>query len=212
MNGSLVFSLIDSAKNIADLGSGLQGSHWWPRVREESWIDAFDMLFDTKLTRNNVAFYKLDASQLHTRPEFEGKYDLIVADHIFEHVQDPEGLARSIRYAVRSGGYVHVGIPDATNFTDIFYRLVHVRSGGHLQKFSKQSMIDLMTSFGFTLESCEPWADDWKWLEHCFDLKYNQVENVSAEEITYLCDTFRKELTPAKGYVYGYEYVFKLNE
>ena len=38
-------------------------------------------------------------------------------------------------------------------------------------------------------------------------MKY--VKNVTQDEIQYLVDTFRKELTPEKGYLYGYEYVFE---
>ena len=38
-------------------------------------------------------------------------FDLIVANHVFEHVTDPLGLLRELAGACRIGGYLHVGVP-----------------------------------------------------------------------------------------------------
>jgi SAM-dependent methyltransferase len=38
-------------------------------------------------------------------------FDLIVANHVFEHVTDPLGLLRELAGACRVGGYLHVGVP-----------------------------------------------------------------------------------------------------
>ena len=38
-------------------------------------------------------------------------FDLIVANHVFEHVTDPLGLLREFAGACRVGGYLHVGVP-----------------------------------------------------------------------------------------------------
>jgi SAM-dependent methyltransferase len=38
-------------------------------------------------------------------------FDLIVANHVFEHVTDPLGLLRELAAACRVGGYLHVGVP-----------------------------------------------------------------------------------------------------
>ncbi len=141
--------------------------------------------------------------------DLNGSFDLAVADHIFEHVSDTESLAESISMVLCQGGYVHIGIPDATNFTDRFYRLIHRDGGGHISQFTKDSMIRLMDKHGFDMQEVCPWPDDWRWFDSLYSLKNYQIDFVTQEEVKYIADVFRKELTPEKGYFYGWEFIFK---
>ena len=111
-------------------------------------------------------------------------------------------------YILKSKGYVHVGIPDATNFTDRFYRLIHPDGGGHISQFSKESFISLMANYGFGLEELKPWPDDWEWLDKHYNLEYYNVKYLTQEELQYIVNIFRKELTANKGYIYGWEFLF----
>jgi hypothetical protein len=38
-------------------------------------------------------------------------FDLVVVNHVFEHVSDPLGLLRRLACACRIGGYLYVGVP-----------------------------------------------------------------------------------------------------
>jgi predicted SAM-dependent methyltransferase len=210
MNGKLIFELLRKNQKIADLGSGLSGAWWWNSVKDNSTIDAFDLYNDTTQDTEDKKFYKLDVTKLKGNSSLKGKYDLIVADHIFEHVSNLNGLLESIKWISKSGTIIHIGIPDSSNFTDILYRLIHrFKSGGHIQKLTDKGIIKLMNSIGFELVSSEIWEDNWVWLEKLFSLKFNKVENVTQKEIQYLANVFRKELTLNKGYWYGFEFVFK---
>lgn len=194
---------------VGDFGSGPNGAIWWNMVPGMR-IDAFDLLFSPTSDNEAIAIHQLDLTKMHTMVEFEARYDLIVADHIFEHVDSPRDLAKSIAHALKPDGLVHVGIPDATNFTDRFYRLIHPNGGGHIAQFTRDSMIALMEECGFSLLSVRPWYDDWLWFEKLYDLNYNNITHLTNEERVWLANVFRKELTPEKGYYYGWEYMFRM--
>ena len=209
MNGQLIFPLLKPNQTIADLGSGMNPSHWWPQVKEGSTIDAFDLNFTIEPKDDGRFFFLQDVTKMKGVSSFHKKYDLLVADHIFEHVDDMNGMIDSIDWIAKDGCTLHVGIPVANNFTDTFYRLIHrFNSGGHVQRFTYEDPIRMLDRIGFKLVKSEIWEDDWVWLERCFSLEHNNVINVTQDEIQYLVNTFRKELTSGKGYLYGYEYVF----
>lgn len=200
---------LQDVQYIADLGSGRMGSYWWQLMPSHVCLDAFDLYHKTTKNQKNIKFFKKDATKLANKKAFAHKYDLIVADHIFEHVVDPKALAISINYICKPNGIVHIGIPDATNFTDMFYRLIHPDSGGHIQQFDKQSMIELMENNGFKLLDAKIWPDDWRWLDVSYNRKKYKVKYLEQHELEYMANVFRKELTPDRGYYYGWEYIFQ---
>ena len=71
----------------------LQDSGW------ETW--GIERAIDAAFARHR----RLEA--IPTSPTF----DLIVANHVFEHVTDPLGLLRELAAACRVGGFLHVGVP-----------------------------------------------------------------------------------------------------
>ena len=140
---------------------------------------------------------------------WENRFDMVIANHVLEHVDSPEGLVKGAARILKPGGLMYAGFPEASNFTDIFYHLVHPDGGGHIQKITKDFALSLFYSQGFRLVSCEPWPDDWRWFESFYDPKAHGVKTIEPHEIKYLCEVFRKELTPEKGYIYGWEMVFE---
>jgi hypothetical protein len=66
-----------------------------------------------------------------------------------------------------------------------------------------------MYRHGFNLIEVYPWPDDWRWFDTLYSLKNYQIEHLTQEEVKYMADVLRKELTPEKGYYYGWEYMFK---
>lgn len=208
---SLLFQdICQEGYKIADLGCGPEGAFWWDELPPKCIVEAYD-LFNTpnKCTRGSIhtIFFQKDVTKLYCEKALQEKYNLVVADHIFEHVNDPEALAASIAHILKPQGYLHVGIPDANNFTDRFYRLIHPDGGGHIQQFTRQSFLSLIEKFGFQLHEIKPWPDDWGWLEKLYNLKAYGVKYLKQEELQYLVEIFRKELTLAKGYLYGWEFL-----
>lgn len=217
---------------IFDVGTGPHGSPWWDQVDKGTTITGIDLYFYPQTVPKHVSIYKLDASDLGgvqnirtaelVRPKryifknrgvnWLNRFDLIVANHILEHVSDPGAVISGMSQMIRRGGLVYAGFPDSNNFTDIFYHLVHPNGGGHIQLLTKEMVVGLFKQNGFKLKSCRDWPDSWDWLRHQYNWKsYMWPENpyLDQKKIDYLCDTFLKELTPKKGYFYGWEMVFE---
>jgi len=57
------------------------------------------------------------------------------------------------------------------------------------------------------------WADDWNWFSELFSTKETLenygISSIKEDDIRYMADVFRKELTVEKGYWYGFEFLFK---
>lgn len=196
-----------SNMRIADLGSGPSGAFWWDLLPAGCQIEAFDLFNTPNKKRFFVAFHREDVTELYQNLDFYQNFDLVVADHIFEHVAKPPDLARSIAHIIKPGGLLHVGIPDASNFTDRFYRLIHPDGGGHISQFTRESFLALIKMHGFELLNDKPWPDDWRWFEFLYSLENYRVTNLTMDEKRWMADVFRRELTLEKGYFYGWEFL-----
>ncbi len=224
---------LKNKQNIFDIGTGPNGSHWWSLIDQKAKITGIDLYFFPKHFPKNVNIYKLDASCLHEiKPKdkiekyinlpfkkffkrivnWDKKFDMVVANHVLEHVTNPENLIKGITSIIKPNGIVYAAFPESTNFTDIFYHLIHPEGGGHIQKLTKDSIVKLFSQNGFELLSCSPIEDDWLWFENLFDFKGRGIQYIEKEEISYLANVFRKELTLKRGYFYGWELVLKKNK
>lgn len=219
-------------KEIFDVGTGPSGSRWWQEIDKDASITGIDLNFFPKTVPNRVKIYKMDANklgrvdsligleQMFPRPlifkrqpiDWINKFDMVVANHVLEHVESPTSVVEGMSKMLKKGGIVYAGFPESTNFTDIFYHLVHPNNGGHIQLLTKDSVREMFKKEGFKLVSCNVWPDDWGWLRTHYNWKsYMWPDNkyLDQQKIDYLCDTFLKELTPEKGYFYGWEMVFE---
>ena len=70
-----------------------------------------------------------------------------------------------------------------------------------------------MQEHGFELVEESVGADDWSWLDKLYSkeetLNQYGISSVTTEDIKYIAEVFKKELTVEKGYFYGYEFLFK---
>lgn len=219
-------------KDIFDVGTGPVGSDWWSQVDTDAQITGVDLYFFPKKVPSNVNIYKFDASnlgqieqiqaleQVHPKSfifkkkkvKWTDRFDMIVANHILEHVSSPKKVIEGMSKLIKKGGIVYAGFPDSNNFTDIFYHLVHPNGGGHIQLLSREEVIELFKANGFRLVSTRMWPDSWEWLRKQYNWKsYMWPDNqyLTQKKIDYLCNTFIKELTLEKGYFYGWELVFE---
>jgi len=224
-------SFLKNKKNIFDIGTGPNGSSWWKEIDQDASITGIDNWFFTKKIPKNTKIYKLDATKLNTINDgaklpllnkfgnfindeinWKNRFDMVVANHVLEHVEFPEKVIWGIDMLLKKKGIVYIGFPESTNFTDIFYHLIHSEGGGHIQKLTKDQVLKLFYKRGFKLLSCRIWPDDWGWFEKLYDFKKRGITMINNKEISYLANVFRKELTPKKGYFYGWEMVFQKND
>lgn len=224
-------SILKGKKLIFDVGAGQFGSAWWKNIDKDAKITGIEMYFFPKKTPKFAKIYKLDAGALGKidgkfwakrlalfgqfipeRVDWNEQFDLVVANHVLEHVEDFSATVRGISKMLKKGGMVYAGFPDHRNFTDIFYHLIHPNSGGHIQLLTDSIVEKEFKKNGLRLVSKRVWPDDWLWFEKLYNWKtYMWPENtfMTAEKISYLCNVFRKELTAKKGYFYGWEMIFE---
>lgn len=203
---------LKNKKNIFDVGVGPNGSDWWRKIDKDAAIIGIDWFFFPQNLPSNVTVTKFDASnlnQINSKHPWFHRFDLIVARHILEHVDDPESTIAGIAKLSQKNAIIYAGFPDYRNFTDIFYHLVHPEGGGHIQLLTDKIVKKMFIKHGFKLLECNIWPEDWLWLQQQFDYRGRGLAYTTQAEIDYLCQVFRKELTLKKGYFYGYEMVFQ---
>jgi SAM-dependent methyltransferase len=201
--------LLQTATHVLDAGCGPQGSFWWKYKPDHVAMVAVDLYFQPPTLPANTSFRQSDLVEFCVQEENRGKFDLCVADHVLEHVPDPLLAMQAMNQVLVMGGLVHIGIPDAEMFTNRFYHLIHPDGGGHISKITRKSMEDIATQAGFVVEEANLWPDDWLWFRTLYDFKGRGLEYTTREDIDFVADVFLKELTPAKGYNYGWEYVVR---
>ena len=226
------YNLAKNARCILDIGTGPNGSDWWKYVSDDAKLFGLDLYFEPVFQHKSLYLIKMDAVELdkigandvdvtevyeedntinriNRKVNIFNKFDLVIADHVFEHVSNPERLAKGIFLVTKDRANVHIAIPDPTNFTDRFYHLIHPDGGGHVSFLKKEELIQLMESNNFKFINYQIWEDDWVWLEECYSSeKYGNIFS-KKEDLKYIADVFRKELTSEKGYFYGGEFIFK---
>jgi SAM-dependent methyltransferase len=68
-------------------------------------------------------------------PFASGSVDLVVANHVFEHVEDPEQVAREVNRVLKPTGLLFASVPDGFSFSDGLYRWC-TGGGGHIQRYT----------------------------------------------------------------------------
>lgn len=223
-----VYKYLKNKKHIFDVGTGPNVSDWWLNVDKNTQITGIDTSFFPKTKPEHVDIYKFDASLLSKlktnqiipkyikenqykkeKVDWKDKFDLVIANHVFEHIDSVPGLIKGLSKITKKGSIVYVGFPDYRNFTDIFYHLIHAEGGGHIQKLTDISMEEYFKKEGFTLIKKNIWPDNWLWFENSYDFKGRSLVYIDQIQISKLCQIFRKELTLKKGYFYGWEMIFK---
>ncbi len=213
-----LIEIVKQSDKILDIGTGPAGSHFYPYAKPETIIVGIDKYNKPEVEHPNFIYEALDAMDLDKvgtglfskfKPGWMEYFDLVVADHVMEHVSNPEKLVTGIKKVLKKDGIAHIAIPDPNNFTEKFYHLIHPEGGGHVSKIPKKELIALFEKHGFELLYYTDIPDDWKWLEFLYDWKRRGIKYFANEDIKSIVETFRKELTAEKGYFYGGEYFWR---
>jgi predicted SAM-dependent methyltransferase len=206
--GNWLETLVSTANSILDAGCGPKGGHWWAYKTEASSMVAVDLYRQPSWLPSNTQFIQTDIATFGESSPYPAHFDLVVADHILEHVYFPERVVLGFNRLLKTDGVVHIGVPDASNFTDRFYRLIHGDTGGHVSLFTRQNLTEMLEQAGFENLAILPWGDDWGWFRTLFDWNARGIQGITQDDIEYIADVFSKELTLDKGYFYGWEGVF----
>jgi SAM-dependent methyltransferase len=90
-----------------------------------------------------------DATRL---PIAAGSLDLVVAFDVLEHLEDDKGAATGVFASLRPGGTFLVAVPaDPRLWSD------HDVAVGHVRRYTRPALTDLLGGAGFALERVESW-------------------------------------------------------
>jgi SAM-dependent methyltransferase len=90
-----------------------------------------------------------DATRLPLAP---GGLDLVVAFDVLEHLDDDKAAAAGIFEALRPGGTFLVAVP-----ADPRLWSAHDDAVGHVRRYTRQTLTDLLSSAGFELDDVRSW-------------------------------------------------------
>lgn len=122
-------------------GSGWAISYRHPQVR----LIAVDRgsLYRTELEAQGVEFHETDVAT-EPLPINEGLVDLIILNHLIEHIADCEFLVRQLRRVLRPGGVVYIRTPNLERVKWSFWD-----DYTHVKPFTPRALDHLMRTVGF---------------------------------------------------------------
>lgn len=80
-------------------------------------------------------------------PPDEPEFDLVVVQHVFEHLRDPLGVARALAAAIRPGGRLFVSVPSFDRLP-LHGKLGYTASGVHLFSYTAEAMTRMLALAG----------------------------------------------------------------
>jgi SAM-dependent methyltransferase len=96
-----------------------------------------------------LATLRADATAL---PVADGGVDLVMAFDVLEHLEDDDAAVREIRRVLRPGGRFLVAVP-----CDPRLWSAHDEAVGHVRRYTRPTLTDLLVRGGFTLGPMRSW-------------------------------------------------------
>lgn len=90
-------------------------------------------------------------------------YDLVIMNHVLEHMDDPTMILRKIRMALKNEGYLFIDIPNFSSFSSKIFkgRWKYLLTGEHKWHFTEKSLKLLLEKSGFTVERTQTFSGIW---------------------------------------------------
>ena len=97
----------------------------------------------------SIPVVRADATKLPIAP---ASLDLVVAFDVLEHLEDDKAAATGVFEALKPGGTFLVAVP-----ADPRLWSAHDDAVGHVRRYTRQTLADLLTGAGFQLEPMRSW-------------------------------------------------------
>jgi SAM-dependent methyltransferase len=80
----------------------------------------------------------------------EPQFDLVIVNHVLEHLRDPLGVVRGLAEATRQDGNIYVSVPDLSRLAE-HRSFGYVRNERHIVSFTPSALHSLLALAGFEL-------------------------------------------------------------
>jgi len=104
-----------------------------------------------------------------------GTFDIVLASHLIEHLNNPRSFLNEVYRVLKDGGYFFITTPNISGFQAYLFK-DRWRSAifDHLYLFSKTTLIKMMKDSGFTIKRIRTWGGlaagtAPSWLKKIFD-------------------------------------------
>lgn len=135
------------ALDVGAAGGGntrVLAAHGWQAVALEYGSEGAEVCAE-----RGIPVLRGDATAL---PVARGAMDLVVAYDVLEHLVDDKAAAAELFEVLAPGGTALVAVPvDMALWSD------HDVAVGHVRRYTRQGLVDLLTGAGFTIEDVRSW-------------------------------------------------------
>jgi 2-polyprenyl-3-methyl-5-hydroxy-6-metoxy-1,4-benzoquinol methylase len=138
----LLAELAGEPGRVLDVGCGL--GTWLDVLADRGWETAG---VEPNPTARATAARR---HRMHDAAPKDGGFDLVVLQHVLEHLRDPLATMRQVAAATRPDGHVFVSVPDLGR-VHVHRKLSYATSGVHLFAHTVEGLRSLMALAGFEL-------------------------------------------------------------
>jgi len=92
-----------------------------------------------------------DCGDVDSLPE-EARYDLVVTNHVLEHVQEPQRMLEAIRRRMKPGGQLHIAVPNVACWEARLTGWTGYQPY-HLTYFSRETLSRIVNDAGFRVDT-----------------------------------------------------------
>ena len=89
------------------------------------------------------------------KKEINDTFDLIILNHMLEHIYDIKEPIKNIKNFLNKEGYLYIEVPDTERYKEFYNGSLYYLHYEHILHFSKQSLINLANIYGFDIISIE---------------------------------------------------------
>jgi len=172
LNSPTSFRLRQSLKSIAGLKSGAKvlelGCGAGQFIREIKKIRPDLDCYGCDISQHAIALAKqandgvsYGLSSENSSPYADGFFDGVLIYDVLEHVENPSLILTEVNRVLKNGGVFYAFVPceaDPLSFWNLLHKLGLKREltrmyAGHINKFSRKSLLELVQAYGFTPKS-----------------------------------------------------------
>ena len=155
-NNQSLIKIINSLnpQSVLDVGCG---PGFLLSILKKKNIKVVGVEVDKVAAKKAQEFAKVYISDLNKKFNFAGKFQLVIAYHVIEHLKNPTLFIKKIKKLISKGGYLIIGTPDFDScMSRLFknnYRMLHDKT--HISLFSTESITRLLIDNKFSVKKID---------------------------------------------------------